>query len=1528
MRRWTRLATVAALLLVLAPPRDAHDAAHAHEEGGDDCGVDAQALAVRFEAARGQVAGGRLVLDRSALAVAGEVNVGLAPGADAAALARRHGRTLVRALPALGLATLSGEPTDALARDPAARFVEPNFAARTAGAADPLQPLQRGWTNARLEAAWELATGEGVLVAVLDTGCDRGHAALAGRVVDGWDFVNGDGAPDDDNGHGTAVTGLIASVRGDGVGLAGVAPGARVLSVKVADALGVASVANVAAGIDLAVARGARVINISLGTRVASRALDQAVQAALAAGAVVVCAAGNDPVHQLVHPAASPGALAVTALGDGDELAWSTSLASGVALGAPGEALATTYPGGVHGFISGSSAAAAFASGVAALVLSREPGLSGPEVARTLRAAQAPLPALAGLERFYRFGRLDARAAVERAARDHAELALVDADVVPTRPIPGAPARVRVAVENRGHRPATPRVELAGGPWLDVPLAPGETRTVELAWTAPRAGEHALELRAGAATRRLVVVADPAASAALRIVERTLGALEAEARALPFTVTVEGVGSAPAEGGVVEARVEAPGGDVALGRAALPPLAPGARATVAFSWTLPVPAPRGPVTLHAVARAGAATAAARFDAVVDGALALSELYQQSNGVDLILDAPWRIEPGRDRVPLLLFAASKGGLGLSGTRLRLDRTTVTVRDSAAATTGTTVYEHVRGRPLAAPPGHAVKDELGRPRASLEPFEGRELDANGRHEVHLLPRAALGVPLRPAAAGEHRFLDAKVEWTYLVPLPLGLTPSRAGSHRSVLRVGFAKEPWPRLPGEGHPHDVHNHTIAEWYFSSPLNVFAPRKAYGGPIVMLREAAYALGVLGSPADVRDRLITTDHNNFYNAGVPTDADHWPPYGEQGLAHHPAGTTKLGAYRAIFGDAAGEEVAVKQDQTHRVNVPASVGGGTVNVTLPIGAHLLLMGGDHQEGAWNGGGWLAGPTNPGPTVLLDDALRAAAGGAGAGARAPFAYAAHPFGGMGWNDPHLEASFGLAPGSRTTDHVDRARRQFVLKGLQLWNGRTTRTLDPSLIDFNDLNPWADPTFAAGRANWDGGLQGSIRRWHDVLAADLEYSFAGDPETRFIRKVFAAAGSDAHGDFNFGVSRMATPVSLGATYHCSNDPWYAPVTWCLADGKPGATAEQRSLQAYADGSTVLSDGPLLVATLDADARLDGRSLRWHAGATAHEDDDGRIGGGGAFDGLGTALVRRGSTDVTYRYRYTNTADFGSNDGQVVALKLYRTEAGAPNPARGGRLVGLADLPLAGEDQDHVRPLGAEGPFTRPSAVMLGAFTGVDPDQGVLGPDEHRCYTNPIFVVPYDAAATVRQVDLAAGVIPAGGLEVELTFDISMEPTVVASLQPLDGSGDSPGRGGPPLQALAATWADRPGVRSSILRLTNPAPIPLQGDAYPAPDRCGFVVVLEDPKDAFGNQLNPVGVPFDAPRVPNPTAPIAAVSTGATVAPGATPGGAASTVAPGGGGSGSGCALAPGAPASGRSPAPLAALVLLLALRRRRRG
>ncbi|MBI4371118.1 MAG: S8 family peptidase [Elusimicrobia bacterium] len=239
-------------------------------------------------------------------------------------------------------------------------------------------------------AAWPAGRGAGVRVAVIDTGVDCGHPDLRCDPRAGYNVLAPGAAPRDDNRHGTHVAGTIAG-RGLGGGVLGVAPEATLLPVKVLNAQGGGQVSWIIAGLDWAARAGADVINLSLGSPENSPALERAVKGALAAGAAVVCAAGNEgpEAGSVDYPAAYPGVLAVSAASR-DWIAPFSSRGREVDLIAPGVEILSTVPGGRYGVFSGTSMAAPHVAGLAALAVER--GARGPAaVARTLKDSAAPV---------------------------------------------------------------------------------------------------------------------------------------------------------------------------------------------------------------------------------------------------------------------------------------------------------------------------------------------------------------------------------------------------------------------------------------------------------------------------------------------------------------------------------------------------------------------------------------------------------------------------------------------------------------------------------------------------------------------------------------------------------------------------------------------------------------------------------------------------------------------------------------------------------------------------------------------------------------------------------------------------------------------------------------------------------------------------------------------------------------------------------------------------------------------------------
>ncbi|MFD8613524.1 S8 family serine peptidase [Streptomyces sp. NPDC059631] len=253
--------------------------------------------------------------------------------------------------------------------------------------------------------AWDTTRGEGVTVAVVDTGVDAGHSpALAGRVVAGPDVTTGaaHAAGTDCVGHGTFVAGLIAAAELPGQGFAGVAPRARVLAVRVTDRDGAASADHVAAGIGAAVAGGARIVDVPLALPRGSAALTAAVRDAQRHGALVVApaygeadpSASGDPdaPAPAAYPAALDGVLAVASLGPGGAPDQQAAPRTAPDIAAPGTAVMSVGPGGPGHFTgSGADLATGFVAGAAALVGAAHPESTPAQVRARLLATAYPM---------------------------------------------------------------------------------------------------------------------------------------------------------------------------------------------------------------------------------------------------------------------------------------------------------------------------------------------------------------------------------------------------------------------------------------------------------------------------------------------------------------------------------------------------------------------------------------------------------------------------------------------------------------------------------------------------------------------------------------------------------------------------------------------------------------------------------------------------------------------------------------------------------------------------------------------------------------------------------------------------------------------------------------------------------------------------------------------------------------------------------------------------------------------------------
>lgn len=274
-------------------------------------------------------------------------------------------------------------------------------------------PPGNSWALDAIHApdAWRFGMGQGVTVAVLDTGVSASHPDLVGRVLPGWNFVKNDSDASDNSGHGTFVAGLIAASSSRGP--IGVAPDATILPVKILNSAGVGSTAGFVAGINFAVNHGARIINISASGASDSAALDDALGNAEAHGVVVVASSGNDSNEQTPYPAAIPTVLAVSATDQADKLASFSSYGPYVDLAAPGVDVTSTWwaaaTGNGYMTASGSSASAPLVSGTAAIVAGLNPNASAARL-REILTDSAHDVASPGIDAQTGFGLVDAYA--------------------------------------------------------------------------------------------------------------------------------------------------------------------------------------------------------------------------------------------------------------------------------------------------------------------------------------------------------------------------------------------------------------------------------------------------------------------------------------------------------------------------------------------------------------------------------------------------------------------------------------------------------------------------------------------------------------------------------------------------------------------------------------------------------------------------------------------------------------------------------------------------------------------------------------------------------------------------------------------------------------------------------------------------------------------------------------------------------------------------------------------------------------
>jgi len=306
---------------------------------------------------------------------------------------------------------------------------------------------QWGLRRVGLPSAWDHTRGSSTtVVAVLDTGVAAGRQDLEGAILPGYNLLDLGVAPIDDNGHGTAVAGIIAARTNNHEGIAGVCWTCSILPIKVLAADGSGDTALVAAGIVHAADAGARVISMSLGGPADDRTLDEAVAYALGKGAILVAAAGNNGSSAPFYPADIPGVVSVAASNESDHLYPWSNFGSWVQVAAPGCNVAPARAGG-YDLFCGTSSATPVIAGLIALALSEQPNATRDAVVNAIESTATPMGD--GVSR----GRVDAAATLA---------ALVPSLVTPPVVAPNPTFTVRGSLSRRAPRLVYRRVLGAG----------------------------------------------------------------------------------------------------------------------------------------------------------------------------------------------------------------------------------------------------------------------------------------------------------------------------------------------------------------------------------------------------------------------------------------------------------------------------------------------------------------------------------------------------------------------------------------------------------------------------------------------------------------------------------------------------------------------------------------------------------------------------------------------------------------------------------------------------------------------------------------------------------------------------------------------------------------------------------------------------------------------------------------------------------------------------------------------------------
>ena len=335
--------------------------------------------------------------------------------------------------------------------NPAVVYAEPNYRYHAFDTTPNDPNFSKQWAHTKIQspAAWDITTGsDTITIAIIDTGIDENHPDLASKIVTGYDFVDSDGNPHDLNGHGTHCAGIAAAITNNSTGVAGVSWGAKIMPLRVLDAEGSGYSSDITDAITWAYAHGADVLSLSLGGPSYSTSMQNAINAAHAAGSLVVAAMGNDRTegNPTSYPAACGNVMAVAATAPDDTYADYSQYGSHCAISAPGGDMDFYHdPDGIYStmptydvymttsyhyyknydYLQGTSQATPYVAGLAALVWSVSPSLTPDEVQTIIEDSATDLGAT-GWDSTYGHGRINALAALQAARPAAPSLTLTD----------------------------------------------------------------------------------------------------------------------------------------------------------------------------------------------------------------------------------------------------------------------------------------------------------------------------------------------------------------------------------------------------------------------------------------------------------------------------------------------------------------------------------------------------------------------------------------------------------------------------------------------------------------------------------------------------------------------------------------------------------------------------------------------------------------------------------------------------------------------------------------------------------------------------------------------------------------------------------------------------------------------------------------------------------------------------------------------------------------------------------------------